>query len=209
MRNILEISRFLDGLVGVTSSILVLVLTTVFMYKSKTKTDILMMKNDGEEIEEALRKVKIVYRDVDNKHDTEQKSILNIMIENVGELREYYVISKQQARKSFSASLFICFLGIILYLLGIVAYIIFDKNISVISVIGGTVVEVISGLFFWLYREATKQLSVYHQRLGSTEKYLIVIQLIKEMPEESQISAYNRLMESILLDNREIVGHEK
>lgn len=67
----------------------------------------------------------------------------------------------------------------------------------------------IAGLFFWLYREATKQLGVYHQRLGSTEKYLTVIQIIKEMPEDERIEAYNGLISSILSDNKEIISHEK
>lgn len=50
------------------------------------------------------------------------------------------------------------FFGIFIYVLGIISVMIFDKNISVISIIGGTVVEVIAGLFFWLYREATSSL---------------------------------------------------
>ena len=102
-------------------------------------------------------------------------------------MREYYVISKQQARKSFSAALFICFFGIFIYVLGIISFMVFNKDISVILIIGGTVVEVIARLFFWLYREATKQLNIYHQRLGYTEKYLTVIQIIKEMPEKRRI----------------------
>lgn len=132
-----------------------------------------------------------------------------MMIDNVSELREYYVISKQQARKSFSAALFICFFGIIIYLIGIIAYLVLNKDISIITIIGGTVVEVIAGLFFWLYREATKQLGIYHQRLGSTEKYLTVIQIIKEMPEDKQSDSYSKLIEAIISDNKEIIAHEK
>lgn len=94
-------------------------------------------------------------------------------------------------------------------MLGIIAYIVLDKNISIISVISGTVVEVIAGLFFWLYREATKQLGVYHQRLGSTEKYLTVMQIIREMPEDKRVEAFQNLTMAILTDNREIISHEK
>lgn len=182
--------------------------TTLFTYKSKNKMDISMMKNEGEEIDKALQKVQIVYNQMGKKHDVSEKNILNMMIDNVSELREYYVISKQQARKSFSAALFICFFGIFIYLLGISAYIFVNKDITLISIIGGTIVEVIAGLFFWLYREATKQLGVYHQRLGSTEKYLTVIQIIKEMPKDKQVETYNNLISSILSDNRAIITHE-
>lgn len=152
------------------------------------------------QVEKAIKDITIENNENDN--------VLELMLKNVKELREYYVISKQQARKSFSAAFFICFFGIFIYVLGIISVMIFDKNISVISIIGGTVVEVIAGLFFWLYREATKQLSIYHQRLGSTEKYLTVIQIIRELPEDKRIEAFQNLTMAILTDNREIISHE-
>lgn len=211
MVDFFENIRFGDELFLVMSTlmtILITLLASTITYKSKNKMDVFMMKNEGEEIEKAVQKIQLIYKNVEKENNAESKNILSMMIDNVSELREYYVISKQQARKSFSAALFICFFGIFIYLFGIIAYLAFEKNISIISVIGGTVVEGIAGLFFWLYREATKQLSIYHQRLASTEKYLTVIQLIKDIPEDNQIYAYNQLMQSILSDNREIIVHE-
>ena len=69
--------------------------------------------------------------------------------------------------------------------------------------------EIIAGLFFWLYKEAINQLSIYHQRLCSTEKYLTVIQIIKEMPEDKKTESFQNLIDAILNDNREIISHEK
>lgn len=184
---------------------------TIITYIAKHVIDDKSMYRESKEISEAVKNVQFVLH-ADKEKINEKyidKNVINMMIDNVSELREYYVISKQQARKSFSAALFICFFGILIYLLGIVIYIVFDKDISIISVIGGTVVEVIAGLFFWLYRESTKQLGIYHQRLGSTEKYLTVIQIVKEMPEDKQAEAYNALISSILSDNKEIISHEK
>lgn len=189
---------------------LTLLVSVISTYKSKQKIDLKTMKNEADEIDKAIQNISILYRNTSDGRENKpnEKNILNMMMDNVSELREYYVISKQQARKSFSAALFICFFGIFIYVLGIITYIIFDKNISIISVIGGTVVEVIAGLFFWLYREATKQLGIYHQRLGSTEKYLTVIQIIKEMPKEEQAESFKGLTKAILTDNREIISHE-
>lgn len=191
--------------------LVVSVITATLAYKSKNKIDIFAMKNESEEISKAVKNIQFVYNIEKEKTESRDvdKNVINMMTDNVSELREYYVISKQQARKSFSAALFICFFGIIIYLLGIICHMIFNKDISIISIVGGTVVEVIAGLFFWLYREATKQLGVYHQRLGSTEKYLTVIQIIKEMPEDKRVEAYNGLISSILSDNKEIISHEK
>ena len=182
-------------------SMLAPLLGTLVSYLAKRSIDRADEKIETNQVEKAIKDITIENNENDN--------VLELMLKNVKELREYYVISKQQARKSFSAALFICFFGIFIYVLGIISVMIFNKDISVISIIGGTVVEVIAGLFFWLYREATKQLSIYHQRLGSTEKYLTVIQIIREMPEDKRTEAFRSLMTAILNDNREIISHEK
>lgn len=201
---LMTVILFAVSLAGVLSA-------TLSTYKSKQKIDLQMIKHEAYEVDKAIQSINMLYKDTSEGKGkkTDDKNVLNMMMDNVSELREYYVISKQQARRSFSAALFICFLGIFIYLLGIIAYIVLDKNISIISVISGTVVEVIAGLFFWLYREATKQLGVYHQRLGSTEKYLTVMQIIREMPEDKRVEAFQNLTMAILTDNREIISHEK
>lgn len=185
---LMTVILFAVSLAGVLSA-------TLSTYKSKQKIDLQMIKHEAYEVDKAIQSINMLYKDTSEGKGkkTDDKNVLNMMMDNVSELREYYVISKQQARRSFSAALFICFLGIFIYLLGIIAYIVLDKNISIISVISGTVVEVIAGLFFWLYREATKQLGVYHQRLGSTEKYLTVMQIIREMPEDKRVEAFQNL----------------
>lgn len=196
---------FAEDIIFPLVTVMVSVLATAFSYTLKNKIDVVVTNRDNEEIKESTSKVVTLVKEIkDEKND-----VLSMMVDNVSELREYYTISKQQARRSFSAALFICFFGIFIYLLGIFAYMMLDKNISIISVIGGTVVEVIAGLFFWLYRESTKQLSIYHERLGSTEKYLTVIQIIKGMSPDKQNEEYGNLIRSILEDNREIIMHEK
>lgn len=167
----------------------------------KDKTDAKAIDKENAEIKEKLEN----FKEFTNEH----ANVIDLMLKNVSELREYYVISKNQATKSFSAALTICFLGIVIYSFGIISVIFFNKEATLITIISGTVVEVISGLFFWLYREATNQLSIYHQRLGSTEKYLTVIQIIKEMPKEEQTEAFRNLTMAILTDNREIISREK
>lgn len=163
-------------------------------YAAKREFDKTDEKKEETKVKEAVDSIQINNEKDDN--------VLELMLKNVKELREYYVISKQQARKSFSAALFICFFGIFIYLFGIVAYIWFEKDISIITVIGGTVVEVIAGLFFWLYKEATNQLSIYHKRLGSTEKYLIVYRMICEVPEDRKYEEQRNFINYVLNDNQ-------
>lgn len=96
--------------------------------------------------------------------------VIDLMLMNVRELREYYIISKRQATKAFSASLIVCVLGFIVYIAGIVVSVLSGENTVLLTTISGTIVEVISGLFFWLYKYAINQLNIYHQRLGTTDE---------------------------------------
>lgn len=71
---------------------------------------------------------------------------------------------------------------IFIYSFGIISTVFLNSDASIITLISGTVVEVISGLFFWLYVQASKQLDIYHKRLASTEKYLTAIsKFVKRM----------------------------
>lgn len=127
--------------------------------------------------------------------------VIDLMLKNVRELREYYIISKRQATNAFSASLIVCFLGFIVYIAGIVVFVFSGENTLLLTTISGTIVEVISGLFFWLYRHAIKQLNIYHQRLGTTEKYLTAIRLVDKMGEDKHDEMYRHIIECVLIDN--------
>lgn len=126
--------------------------------------------------------------------------VIDLMLKNVRELREYYIISKRQATNAFSASLIVCFLGFIVYIAGIAVFVISEENALLLTTISGTIVEVISGLFFWLYRHAIKQLNIYHQRLGTTEKYLTAIWLVDKMGKDQYDTAYWHIIRCILED---------
>lgn len=52
--------------------------------------------------------------------------------------------------------------------------------------LSGAIVEIVSGLYFWMYKETSKQLGKYHKRLEATEKYLIALQIIEMLPEENR-----------------------
>lgn len=60
-------------------------------------------------------------------------------------------------------------------------------------------VELIAGLSFWVYNKSIKQLSEYHKRLNSTEKYLTSIQIADKMSESSKEEMYKWLIQNAML----------
>ena len=170
------------------------IIATMISFNSLfNKLNLRIIEIDEKEIQnDNMKKVSF-----DNK-----ESVLDLMLRNVSELREYYIISKNQANRAFVAAVTISFIGIILYASGIISFIYFKTDIVIISTIGGTTVQIISGLFFWIYNKSIKQLNVYHSRLISTEKYLTAIQLIDKVPEDKKYEEYRNIINYLLNDNQ-------
>ncbi len=184
---IYEILNILTGIItSAGASLSLIIFKTIFDKKQN--------KQEAKEIQEDADKI------IGNAFKSDD--VIDLMLKNVRELREYYIISKRQATNAFSASLIVCFLGFVIYIAGIIAFVSSGENALLLTTIAGTIVEVISGLFFWLYRYAITQLNIYHQRLGATEKYLTAIQLVDKMGQDKQDDMYKHIIECVLIDNR-------
>ncbi|MFX1590424.1 MAG: hypothetical protein ACFFC1_20005 [Promethearchaeota archaeon] len=122
------------------------------------------------------------------------------MRRNVAELREYYTINKQQARNAFSAALFVCFLGFLIFGVGVVMSYISPSASGVVqySTISGTIVEIIAGLFFWLYNKSIKQINLFHESLQHTQKFLTAIQLTGEISDSNRDAAYAYIIQNVI-----------
>lgn len=157
-------------------------------------------KSANEEKKEVNEDIeKLISTLLPKQDDKKDSDVLTLMIKNVGELREYYVINKQQARNSFSAALFISILGFILFVSGVfISYFSDSNNIIQYSTISGAIVEIIAGLFFWLYSKATKQINIFHRSLLDTEKFLTAIQLVEKVTTDQRNESYKLIINKIL-----------
>lgn len=164
------------------------------LYKMKVKTDELIAERESKEVSEAIKDLDILVE----KSKEENQDIRTLMFENLRELRGFYVICKQQIRKSFSAAMFSCFAGFVLFVLAVIIFLLGGNNsASLMAGLSGAIVEIVSGLYFWMYRETSKQLGKYHKRLEATEKYLIALQIIEMLPEENRNEQYGKLIDYI------------
>lgn len=164
------------------------------LYKMKVKTDELVAEREIREVSEAIKNLD----NLAEKSKEENKDIRTLMFENLKELKEFYVICKQQIRKSFSAAMFSCFAGFMLFILAVIIFLLGGNNsASFMAGLSGAIVEIVSGLYFWMYKETSKQLGKYHKRLETTEKYLIALQIIDMLPEENRNEQYGKLIDYI------------
>jgi hypothetical protein len=86
----------------------------------------------------------------------------------------YYRSVLGQARQSFVAAVVAASAGLAFFGVS-VAVTLRSSNVSAaaLSALGGIVVEVISGLNFWLYSRASAQLGAFHLRLEDTQRFLL------------------------------------
>lgn len=89
---------------------------------------------DAKEAKEAAQKVQ-----------EGNKDIISLMLNNMSELREYYVINKRQANRVFNATLTACVMGGIIFIIGSIVAFWGGQKVSFYTTISGCVVELISG----------------------------------------------------------------
>ncbi|WP_291285388.1 hypothetical protein [Flavobacterium sp.] len=178
-------------------TILSTVVSSVLLVSTQRFFEFKKIFKEEKEIKEEVEKVYKTFEEKDNQ------DVLHLMIQNVAELREYYVINKQQARNSFSAALFISILGFLLFASGFVlSYTMPDKSdIIPYSTVGGSIIEIIAGLFFWLYSKAIRQINIFHTSLQSTEKFLTAIQLVDKVSIDKKDDIYREIISKIINSN--------
>lgn len=126
--------------------------------------------------------------------------IIELMLLNMKEIKEYYVMSKYMAKKSFTLSVIMCVFGFGIILLSIIAMFLTDITLieTLIPVIGGTVVEVIAGTSLIVYKKSLEQLNQYYEALHNNERYLSLVNLVGKLTDDKKNETYISIINSQL-----------
>jgi hypothetical protein len=106
---------------------------------------------------------------------------------NVDNLAEYYALVKVHTQQSFQLSSVVATIGFALIVAGLTAQFLGfgSDNASYATTAAGTMVEVIAGLFFYLYNKTVRQLKEYHDGLLDVQNILLSFKLIDGTKDES------------------------
>lgn len=152
---------------------------------------------DGEKYVEELRN-KIIHSPlvIKDKNDEKNTDILELMLENMKEIRDYYVISKKQAKNAFSLAISMCILGFLFMITSIVLFVVLhiSLEISLIPAIGGAIAEVIAATSLVVYKTSLQQLNNYYESLHNNERFLSLVNLVSKMSESRQDEAYMNII---------------
>ncbi|MDN3356830.1 hypothetical protein [Actinomadura sp. DC4] len=115
----------------------------------------------------------------------------------------YYQSALSQASRSFMAAIVSAGVGLLFFVSSVV-FAMVSRNVSAayISALAGGIVEVISGLNFWLFGRTASQLDTFHVRLEKMQRYLLANSVCTSLPEENRAQVIADLVKS-MVDGRE------
>lgn len=124
---------------------------------------------------------------VNEQRKTDKKDIIALMLKNNDEITDYFKISKSQAKSSFWFSVISCIVGMGALAIGIYGIVILkDVSVSVISLISGSISELISGTVFWVHNKSALQLNHYYNALHENEKFLSAVNIADKLSIEKR-----------------------
>lgn len=127
----------------------------------------------------------------------ENNDILGLMINNLGEIKQFYILTKSQAENAYKLAKNSSIVGIVLIAIAILIALIFNNNqIAVATTIGGVIVEVLAGTSLFVYQKTLKQLNYYYSSLHNNERFLSIINIVGKTNIKDEL--YQKIVESEL-----------
>lgn len=125
---------------------------------------------------------------------------MELMLLNMKEIKEYYVLSKTMAKRSFFLAVIMCILGFIIISASIIAIFIIDISFvqSMIPIIGGSIVEIIAGTSLVVYKKSLEQLNQYYESLHNNERFLSLVNLVDKISDNKKDKTYINIINSQL-----------
>lgn len=172
------------------------IIPTVLSYLIFSKLN----KNDNLSSAETPDYYEAIRKTLHTESQAQAADIMELMLANMKEIKDYYALSKAQAKNSFFLSVVMCISGFVLMAFSVVAPLLTEtqNDYAFISAIGGVIIEVIAGTSLFVYRKSLAQLNHYYSELHENERFLSSVNLINKMSREKQDDMYEKVIQTQL-----------
>jgi uncharacterized membrane protein len=134
----------------------------------------------------------------DKVRRSDPHDVQEIVADQIKLLAGIYADVAQQAARSFRLAVSFAVVGIAFFTFAVVWIVVRDaSSAALIGGIAGAVVEVWSGVAFYLYSRATTQLSEFHRRLDQTQRFMLANSICEELEEPERSATRSRLVQAI------------
>lgn len=124
---------------------------------------------------------------------------------NLNQLDEYYTINKSQSKNSYNFSVLTILVGFIIITATIIMYYTNPEKFTVSLITGaaGLIAEFIGATSLWLYRESTKHVNEFIERLTYLQKVMLAIDLADNLSEKKREKQISKIIEGLIVINIE------
>lgn len=134
------------------------------------------------------------------QQNTVNKDIIELMLSNMAEIRQYYAISKSQTRLSFALATSFSGLGFLLFVVTIYRYGVNTIQPVSLGVVSGAICELFAGTALLVYRDSLRQLNQYYKSLHENERFLSAVNLVERLSKEKQSEVMKEIILSTIKD---------
>lgn len=142
-----------------------------------------------------IDKERLTYEEKLEKTDSEL--LIPLITYSKLELETYYKLGLSQTQKSYKYSIIAMWVGFILIIFGIIIYIIpsnilkidnleITEKVKFITIASGVVLELISGLFLWIYKNSITQLNYFYSRQIFIHNSLFAFRVAQTMKDSDE-----------------------
>ena len=123
----------------------------------------------------------------------------------MNQLDEYYTINKSQSKNSYNFSVLTILVGFIIITATIIMYYTNPEKFTVSLITGaaGLIAEFIGATSLWLYRESTKHVNEFIERLTYLQKVMLAIDLADNLSEKKREKQISKIIEGLIVINIE------
>lgn len=131
-------------------------------------------------------------------HISEPDNAIGKMLFNsLQQTKAYYKNNRIQMTIIFICAIISCFVGLTVLMLSIF-YFNNEAQTQTLGIISGTVVSLISGTFFWIYKQCNNQVQHYFNELIKIQNIFIAMELIVECNDESKNQNINKIIDKLI-----------
>ena len=131
-------------------------------------------------------------------HISEPDNAIGKMLFNsLQQTKAYYKNNRIQMTIIFICAIISCFVGLTVLMISIF-YFNNEAQTQTLGIISGTVVSLISGTFFWIYKQCNNQVQHYFNELIKIQNIFIAMELIAECNDESKNQNIDKIIDKLI-----------
>ena len=131
-------------------------------------------------------------------HISEPDNAIGKMLFNsLQQTKAYYKNNRIQMTIIFICAIISCFVGLTVLMIS-VFYFNNEAQTQTLGIISGTVVSLISGTFFWIYKQCNNQVQHYFNELIKIQNIFIAMELIAECNDESKNQNIDKIIDKLI-----------